>query len=135
MARRAKDPRGGEWVVRRRWLERRRRLRGAALTRNQRYHSGQSAAFILFLPFGIAWLLLTLADLVRESLAHLGGKPWIIEAKLDALKQERLRWRVAGWSHSRQAIHEIVAALSRGDELTRFGEPESELASYGETRR
>jgi hypothetical protein len=61
--------------VRRRWLERRRRLRGAAL------------------------------------------------------------WRVAGWSHSRQAIHEIVAALSRGDELTRFGEPESELASYGETRR
>lgn len=135
MARRVRDPRGGEWVVRRRWLERRRRLRGAALTRSQPYHSGQAAAFILFLPFGVAWLLLTLADLLRESLARLRGKPWMIEAKLDALKQERLRWRVAGWSDSRAAVDEIVAALSRGDELTRFGEPESELAAYRQMRQ
>jgi hypothetical protein len=128
MARRVPDPRGGEWILRRRWLERRRRLRGAALTRPQRYHSGQSAAFILFAPFGIAWLLLTFADFLREVAAHLAGKPWLIEAKLDALKEERLRWRVTAWSHSRQAVREIAAALSRGDELTRFGEPERDFA-------
>lgn len=124
MARRVEDPRGGEWIVRRRWLDRRHRLRGAALLRPQPYRSGQAFALILFLPFGLAWLLLTFADLLRELAAHVGAKPWIIEADLDALKQERLTWRVAGWSQSRQAIGETVEALSRGDELTRFGEPE-----------
>jgi hypothetical protein len=123
VARRVEDPRGGDWLVRRRWLERRRRLRGAALTRSQTYHSGQAAALILFAPFGLVWLLLTIADLFRELAAHLGGKPWLIEARRDALKEERLTWRVTGWSHSRQAIEEIVRALSQGDELTRFGEP------------
>jgi hypothetical protein len=127
MARRVQDPRGGEWIVRRRWLERRRRLRGAVLTKPQPYQRGQSAAFLLFLPFLVAWLLLTLVDLFRELVAHASGKPWLIEAKLDALKEERLRWRVTGWSQSRQAVREVVTALSRGEELTRFGEPERSL--------
>lgn len=128
MARRVQDPRGGEWIVRRRWLSRRHRLRGAALLRPQPYRSGQGFALILFLPFGLVWLLLTFVDLLRELAAHLGGKPWVIEARLDALKEERLTWRVAGWSQSRQAMGETVEALSRGDELTRFGEPERDFA-------
>ena len=127
MSRRAEDPRGGAWVIRRRWLERRPRLRGASLTREQRHHSGQSLAFILFVPFALAWLLLTSADLLRELLAHASGKPWIIEARRNALKEERLTWRVAGWSDSKEALREIVAALSRGEEPTRFGEPERDV--------
>jgi hypothetical protein len=129
MARRAREPRGGEWIVRRRWLERRRRLYGAALTKDQRHASGQAAATILFLPFGLAWLLLTLGDLMRETLAHVRGTPWIIEAKLDASKHEVMVWRVAGWSESRQALDEIVTGIERGEHTTRFGAPEVDFGA------
>ena len=124
VARRVKDPRGGEWIVRRRWLEHRRRLVGSALTRPQPQHSGQAFAFVLFLPFGAAWLLLTIFDLGRGVIARAAGSPWTVEARRNALKREQLVWRVVGWSQSRRALEEAVSALSRGDELTSFGEPE-----------
>src|SRR5689334_16024051 len=92
VARRVKDPRGGEWIVRRRWLEHRRRLVGS--------------------------------DLGRGVIARAAGSPWTVEARRNALKREQLVWRVVGWSQSRRALEEAVSALSRGDELTSFGEPE-----------
>lgn len=110
--------------MRRRWLEKRRRLVGSALTRPQRHQSGQAFAFVLFLPFGAAWLLLTIFDFVRAAITRASGAPWTVEARRNALKREQLVWRVVGWSESRRALDEAASALSRGDELTSFGEPE-----------
>jgi hypothetical protein len=105
-------------------MARRRKVYGRALTRPQHHQSGQSLATLLFLPFGIVWLGLTLVDLVRALFAHASGEPWTIEARLDASKEELLTWRVVGWSESRRAIEETVEALAQGHELTSFGEPE-----------
>jgi hypothetical protein len=131
VARRVLDPRGGEWVVRRRWLERRRPLYGLGIWSREEgplrgYGVGpwQLLAILLLFPLVLVSAARRLVDLVASALAHLRGRPWTIEAQLDAVKQERLTWRVAGWGESKRAIAEAAAALARGHELTSFGEPE-----------
>ncbi|MDX6440806.1 MAG: hypothetical protein QOE43_535 [Gaiellaceae bacterium] len=131
MARKVRDPRGGTWTVRRSWLDRKRRLRGTALTRDQHYQSGAAAALLLFLPFLVAYLVLTAVDFVVSAVRHGRGRPWRIEARLNGVKREVLTWRVAGWQRSKQAIDEAARALARGEELTSFGEPERSVGGAG----
>jgi hypothetical protein len=131
VARRVLDPRGGEWVIRRRWIERRRPLYGLGIWEREEgplhaYGVGpwQLLAMFLLVPLVIVSAARRLLELVAAALAHARGRPWTVEARLDAVKHERLTWRVRGWGESKRAVAEAAAALSLGHELTTFGEPE-----------
>jgi hypothetical protein len=139
VARRVQDPRGGEWIVRRRWLERRRPLYGVGMWTREEGHEAfrqygiapwQLLAVFLFVPLLVISAVRTLVELVLSLIAHARGRAWTIEARLDAIKQERLTWHVHGWAESRRAIAETATALSRGYELTSFGEPERGVVGF-----
>jgi hypothetical protein len=125
--------------VRRRWLSRRRTVRGLrsldyrvaeGRAANVQYHNADVGFLkvVLLAPFVLVWAVLSGVDLVRAVIAHGRGEPWVIEAERRAMKRTVLTWRVGGWSRSRQAVSEICAALARGHELTSAGEPERSVA-------
>jgi hypothetical protein len=86
------------------------------------------------LPFVVLSAVMTLIRLVASSIAHARGEPWTIEAQLDAVVRRRLSWRVRGWGDSKRALDEIAAALSQGQQLTRFGEPEESVVGFEQSK-
>jgi hypothetical protein len=124
MARTVDDPRGGGWRVRRVWVERRTRFPGTALVQRNNPNAG-----VLLIPLAAGYAVTVFFEFLGELVGHvLLGRPWTIEARKDALKRDVLHWRVAGWRASRRALAETAAALARGEEVTRFGEPERSVA-------
>jgi hypothetical protein len=126
MSSKVRDPRGGGWTIRRRWLEHRSRLRGWSLMRTSNFLAG-----VIFLPLLAGWIATVFFEFLGETSGRfLRGRPWLIEARLDAaMRPEILSWRVRGWSASRRALAEAAEALARGEEVTSFGEPERSIAA------
>ena len=125
MARRVRTPTGGEWVIRRRWIDRTRKWYGYdwATSGTDEHWGGRRFVF----PMLAFYAVMRMADLVASTAGHLLGAPWTIEAKLDAIRKERLTWRVRGWSESKRALDEAATALSHGHTVTSFGEPERDI--------
>jgi hypothetical protein len=123
------DPEGSEWEVTRRWFE-------VPRWRIGRPDIGDMASSDWGVDFDLAgivlWIVLTLALFVllllglpvlvflAAVLFAIGGllfrivfrRPWLVRAKSGT---RELRWRVRGTLGSRRAIHEIAAAIERGD--------------------
>ena len=73
------------------------------------------ALVLVFVLFGIPVLLFLVAVAVAVLslvLRIVFGRPWLVEAKS---ARGELQWRVRGTRGSRRAMHEIAAAVRRGD--------------------
>jgi hypothetical protein len=126
---RAVDPEGVTWEVTRRWLEVPRwRIDGP----NIGDMGGADLGGDLDLPGIVVWIVLTLALFVLllvglpvlvflvAVLVAIGGlvfrivlrRPWLVQATSGI---DERAWRVRGTLGSRRAIHEIAAAIERGD--------------------
>jgi hypothetical protein len=127
---RAVDPEGLEWDVSRDWFQ----VPGWRKRGRLEWDPGVGTApdfgaddlgiagaiivvlliFFLFLNgfallVGLAALLAAFGGLVFRIVL---GRPWVVQAKSGT---RELQWRVRGTLGSRRAIHEVAAAIERGD--------------------
>ncbi len=126
---RAVDPEGVEWEVTRSWLEVPRwRVGRPELTDMAGADWGTDfdlAGVVLWIVISLAVFALLLVGLpvlifLAAVLVAIGGlvfrivfrRPWLVKAKSGT---RELRWRVRGTLGSRRAIHEVAAAIARGD--------------------
>ena len=126
---RAVDPEGVEWEVTRSWLEVPRwRVGRPELTDMPGADAGTDfdlAGVVLWIVISLAVFALLLVGLpvlifLAAFLVAIGGlvirivfrRPWLVKAKSGT---RELRWRVRGTLGSRRAIHEVAAAIARGD--------------------
>ena len=111
----ARDPDGGTWTIRERWLP-----RIGGLPANDAVDAfdggGLPTPFaVLALPFGIVWTLLVwLSRFPRAALTAMFLPPWI-EAVRETEPRIEMTWRARDRQRGPKVIDAIAARIARGE--------------------